>query len=169
MGDPSDPSDVATGQQTASVGLVGPTDTPKAALGYGLRHDPTVIHAVAEHMESGLLDSQIAAIPGMPSTRSIERLVSETPDLAAIRACARRVFATDWAIEALAIVDAPLPEDPRFASAEATRAKSRADARFKMAGYWDRDTYGERPPVVAVQVNSTVVSAFGAMYRVQGE
>lgn len=135
----------------------------------GTRHDPAVIQAVADAIEAGHTGDETAKIVGV-SPITVDRIVSESPDLLVpLRASAKRVKAEAWALEGLAIIDEPLPDNPQLASAAVSRAKNRADFRLRMAGCWDRDTYGDRPPVVAVQVNSTVVSAFGAMSRAPGE
>ena len=124
---------------------------PQAERPYGIRHDPAIIRRVAELIEAGHDYATIASMPGMPSVRSVERMVSESSDLAALRACARRVDAERYVAEGLAIVDEPLPDDPKLASASVTRAKNRADFRAWMAKCMDRLAWGD-----AVQMDARV-------------
>jgi len=134
----------------------------------GVRHNPEVIQAVADAIEAGFTGDETAKIVGV-SPITVDRIVSESPDvLVPLRASARRVKAEAWAVEGLAIVDEPLPDNPQLASAAVSRAKNRADFRLRMAGCWDRDTYGERAPQVNVQVN-TVVAAFGRLSSPKGD
>lgn len=136
---------------------------PEPTSRYGIRHDPAVIQAVAEHIERGLTYAQIAAIPGMPSVRSVATIVSEREDLARLRARARVCEAEDRVAEALAIADAPLPTDPKMASAEAQRARNRVDFRKWLAAHLDRETWDDRPATVAVQVTSNVIVALSKL------
>lgn len=115
-------------------------------LTYGLRHAPETIQAVAAAIEAGNDYATIAKNLGI-SERSIDRIVAENSDLALLRAHARHTEARQRVAEGLALIDAPLPSDPKLASAEATRAKNRADFRKWLAGCLDRETYGEKVSV----------------------
>lgn len=125
---------------------------------YGLRHDPATIQAVAAAIEAGDDYAKIASALGI-SERSIDRIVAENADLASLRAYARQTEARQRAAEGLAIIDAPLPSDPKMASAEATRAKNRADFRKWLSACLDRATYGDAVTVDA-NVKAQVLVAF---------
>jgi hypothetical protein len=135
---------------------------------YGRRNDPALIAAVAAHVEEGLTREEISALPGMPSPRTIETVIHEHPEIASMRARGREIEADRLVREGLEIVDAEI-EDPDTASAEVSRARNRFEARKWLAGCFSRDTYGERPPQVNVQVNSNVCTAFGTMSRNNAE
>ena len=134
-------------------------------MAYASRHAESVIRAVAERIESGLTDAQIAALPGMPSERGIHRIVTENPELASLRACAREVRADGYAEQALAIIDEPLSGNEKLASAEVTRAKNRADMRRWLAGCYWRDLYGDRSQVDVRATVATLVAFVDATPR----
>ena len=100
---------------------------------------------------------------------NLDRIKTSHPEIAAMRARGREIEADRLVREGLEIVDAEI-EDSDTASAEVSRARNRFEARKWLAGCWSRDTYGERPPVVAVQVTAQFVAPFGGMAgRVAGE
>lgn len=70
--------------------------------------------------------------------------------------------------QCIPLVDGVDP-DSEHGSARVSKAREQVGVRRWLAGCLDRDTYGDRPPQVNVQVNPTVVTAFGAMSRVSGE
>lgn len=83
--------------------------------------------------------------------------------------CRADVIARDKVREC---VEAPLDTrfDGKLASAGVQRETQRANYYRWLAGCLDRDTYGERPPQVNVQVNPAFVTVCGGMAgKVEGE
>jgi hypothetical protein len=140
---------------TESAKLLGP--------GRPTIYDDDLAHRIALLHAEGKTFSQIGALPDMPGTRTLWEWKAGREDFRATLVRAREDRAAGLVAEALSIIDAPLTADAKVASAEVQRANSRANYRKWMAGMLDRDGWGERPAQLQVNVQSSVVVAFGKM------
>ncbi len=108
-----------------------------------------VVGKIEDGVTVTALAREIAVEMGEPCSRNwvsavINRL---TPDAKSRISGARKEAAHFLIDEALSITDEPVAT-----SAEVQRNRLRADARFKIAGFWDREFYGDTKSV-AVQLD----------------
>lgn len=104
---------------------------------------------------------EVAAMPGMPAWATIHGWMEDHEGFRHALARARRSKADEAAHEAGRVLEAcDVDREPtKTASARVTLASARSNYLRWLAGCLDRDTYGDRPPVVAVQVTSNVIVA----------
>lgn len=138
----------------------------QAKIGRPTLATPEVEAAILDAIANGSFLTDVCRQDGMPSTRTVDRWAEEREPFRLALARARRVGAEGLVADGLRILD----ECDDSQAPPVTKAVGQANYRMKLAGYHDRDTYGERPPVVAVQVTTNVVTAFGKMIgKQQGE
>lgn len=163
-----------TDTDAGSAGVVASVEPPTKAIakapdpGVAITWSEDVGQQILEHVASGKTWRQIAAMPAMPSVMTMFEWRDRHPEWANGLARARKAHADELAAHGKAILEAVDP-DSKFGSARVQKANSLANYDQWLAKSYDRDTYGERPTVVAVQVN-TIATAFGKMAgRVEGE
>jgi len=124
---------------------------------------------VCDYIANGGTIAGLRDQDGLPDYMTVYRWEEAFPDFRASLACARRGLADRYARTGLDRLEAVDPDSP-FGSARVSKARDTAGHMRWLAGCLDRDTYGERPPQVNVQVNSQFVQPFGGMAgRVAGE
>lgn len=141
---------------------------PPVKLGRPSEYTAETGERICEAIADGFPIRRFRERDDLPDPLTVYRWEARYPEFHERLACARRAVAARYAETGLERIEAVDP-DSEYGSARVSKARDTAGHMRWLAGCLDRDTYGERAPVVAVQVNSTVVSAFGAMYRVQGE
>lgn len=119
------------------------------------RHDPATLARIDTLLNEGKTGKEIADDLGC-SRSTVELAITENPStLGHSRTRARAILADRLVEEGQTILDAPLPAEN--AGPEATRAKNRADFRWKRAAAEDRPKYGE-PAKQEVSVNVTTLT-----------
>lgn len=133
------------------------------------RYDHEIARRVVEAYSEGKSLRRIAKMPGMPCRMTIRCWQEENADFRTILAYARSNKADFHAERGQSRLNRVDPDSP-FGSARVSLAREQAGYDKWLAGAYDRDTYGERPAQVNVQVNPTVAVAFTKMLgRVEGE
>jgi hypothetical protein len=111
------------------------------------RHSPATVAAVLEQFNEGRSLEEIAALPGMPSTATLWRMVEEDEGLRAARARARAREAAGCVsraeAELAAVTPDALAEFGKGASALVQLAKTKSDLQLWKAARLDRSTWGE--------------------------
>lgn len=144
--------------------MPGPCSFPSPDPGKAVVWSEDVANRVLELVAGGMPLYRVPSVEGMPSIPTLYewRADPERAEWAKALAHARASRADRLADEGLSIVDSVDPDSP-FGSARVSRSREQANYRRWLAGCLDRETYGERPPTVAVQVNSQVAVAFGRL------
>lgn len=137
-------------------------------IGRPTLYEPEIVDRICKTIASGVSLKAVSLMDWAPCEDTIYEWRVRHPEFSECLARARRMSADHLADQCIPLVDG-VETDSDYGAARVSKAREQVGIRRWLASCLDRDTYGERPPQVNVQVNPTVVAAFGSMSRVQGE
>ncbi len=139
-----------------------PAECETTRLGRPTTYTDEVGDRVCAVLASGFPLRRFRERDDLPDPMTLYRWERDHPSFRERFALARRAMADNFAFGGLERLEAVDP-DSEYGSARVSKARDTAGHMRWLAGGLDRDRWGDRPPQVNVQVNPTVVAAFGKL------